>query len=197
MMRLFVVIVLFHHIFCVDYCIALNSPHYTRQLARENYKLVPYFAQSYVRKHQLRKNEKEELIQEGYCGFMKACSKYNASLGFRLSTYSGWWVRKHMDDYIKTLYKSKEMISYDEQLYRVLPSEEDYQSVLYGYSLHDWEKNLLYQKYRYGKTFQQIAKERGTSRDTLRQVYLRIYAKIRHQYENEMNAINRPALREE
>ena len=119
-MRFFVTIVLFHHIFCVDYCHALNSPHYTRQLARENYKLVPYFAQRYIRKHQLCKNEKEELIQEGYCGFMKACSKYNASLGFRLSTYSGWWVRKHMDDYIKTIYKSKEMISYDEYVYHFI-----------------------------------------------------------------------------
>ena len=196
-MRFFVTIVLFHHIFCVDYCHALNSPHYTRQLARENYKLVPYFAQSYVRKNQLRKNEKEELIQEGYCGFMKACSKYNASLGFKLSTYSGWWVRKYMDDYIKTLYKSKEMISYDEQLYQFMASEEEFKSVLEGYSLHEWEKNLLYQKYRYGKTFQQIAKERGTSRDTLRQVYLRIYAKIKHQYNNEMSVISKPALREE
>jgi RNA polymerase sigma factor (sigma-70 family) len=196
-MRFFVTIVLFHHIFCVDYCHALNSPHYTRQLARENYKLVPYFAQSYVRKNQLRKNEKEELIQEGYCGFMKACSKYNASLGFKLSTYSGWWVRKYMDDYIKTLYKSKEMISYDEQLYQFMASEEEFKSVLEGYSLHEWEKNLLYQKYRYGKTFQQIAKERGTSRDTLRDVYRRIYAKIKLQYNNEMSMISKPALREE
>lgn len=182
-MRSFIAFVfLFHHVFFVDYCIALNSPHYTRQLARENYKLVPYFAQRYVKKHQLRKNEKEELIQEGYCGFMKACSKYNASLGYKLSTYSGWWVRKYMDDYIKSVYKQKELISYDQQLYRILPSKEDYKQVLFDYSLHDWEKDLLYQKYRYGKTFQQIAKERGTSRDTLREVYVRIYGKIRHQY---------------
>ena len=115
---------------------------------------------------------------------MKACSKYNASLGFKLSNYSGWWVRKYLNDYIKTLYKSKEMISYDDQLYQFIASEEEFKSVLEGFSLHDWEKNLLYQKYRYGKTFQQIAKERGTSRDTLRQVYLRIYTKIRHQHNN-------------
>ena len=115
-------------------------------MARENYKLVPYFAQRYVKKHQLRKNEKEELIQEGYCGFMKACSKYNASLGYKLSTYSGWWVRKYMDDYIKSVYKQKELISYDEHLYQFISVEEEFNSVLEDYSLHDWEKNNIFPK---------------------------------------------------
>ena len=79
----------------------LNSPHKTRLLAQNNYKLVPYFSKSYCKKYNLKKDEKEELIQYGYEGFMKACQRFDDSKGFKISTYSRFWIQKYMDDYIK------------------------------------------------------------------------------------------------
>jgi RNA polymerase primary sigma factor len=38
----------------------------------------------------------QDLIQEGSIGLMKAAEKYDASLGFRLSTYATWWIRQSM-----------------------------------------------------------------------------------------------------
>ena len=49
----------------------LNSPDKTHKLALDNYKLVPYFAKPYIKKHSLNRERSRELIQEGYLGFLK------------------------------------------------------------------------------------------------------------------------------
>ncbi len=43
---------------------------------------------------------KEDLIQEGKMGLMYAIEKFDISKGFRLSTYSRWWIRAMIQDYI-------------------------------------------------------------------------------------------------
>ena len=68
-------------IYLVSLSEGLNSPQRTRYLANNHYKLVPYFAKPYVKKYFLKKDEKEELIQYGYQGFMKACQKYDERSG--------------------------------------------------------------------------------------------------------------------
>ena len=44
---------LFFIIFLLPFTESLNSPQKTKKLARENYKLVPYFANSYVRNYSI------------------------------------------------------------------------------------------------------------------------------------------------
>tara|TARA_B100001063_G_scaffold245684_2_gene282089 strand:- start:347 stop:886 length:540 start_codon:yes stop_codon:yes gene_type:complete len=161
----------------------LQSPKQIKQLAKDNYKLVPYFAKPYFRKHTLTYQQREELIQEGYVGFMRACAKYDETKGFKLSTYSGFWVRKYMDDYIKTIYKQKELVSMDNHLFRTIPYF-DSTSILDELGLENWEKELLIKKYKKGETFQSIAKEMKMSRDTLRNKYNILFYKIRQKYGN-------------
>ncbi|MBI04362.1 MAG: RNA polymerase factor sigma-32 [Pelagibacteraceae bacterium] len=42
----------------------------------------------------------EDLVQEGTMGLMYAIEKFDTSKGFRLSTYSRWWIRAMIQDYI-------------------------------------------------------------------------------------------------
>ena len=42
----------------------------------------------------------QDLIQEGIVGLLHAVRKFNPEKGVRLSTYSMWWIRASMQDYI-------------------------------------------------------------------------------------------------
>lgn len=41
-----------------------------------------------------------DMISEGNIGLLKAVDKYNPQLGYRLSTYSMWWIKAAIQDYI-------------------------------------------------------------------------------------------------
>ncbi len=43
---------------------------------------------------------REDLVQEGIVGIMNAIEKFDLSKGFRLSTYSKWWIRALIQEYI-------------------------------------------------------------------------------------------------
>ena len=160
---------------------ALNSPQKTRFLARNNYKLVPYFASKYSYKYCLKKYEKEEMIQYGYQGFMRACQKFDETRGLKLSTYSSFWIRKYMDDYIKDKMKNKKIIPLNQNLLYNTKSKYNSNSILEQYNLENWEKELLFRKYLKNETFKSIAVDLNVSRDTLRKIYNTIFEKIRIQ----------------
>lgn len=172
---------------CVSFCLltlvySLNSPQKTHKLARENYKLVPYFAKSHVKKYNLRKHQKEEMIQYGYEGFMKACERYDETRGFKLSTYSRFWIQKYMDDYIKDKMKNDLYISLTDDKMKCI-SHVETKSILNEYDLYDWERELLTRKYLNRETFKSIAKSLNISRNTLHPRYEKIFEKIRSQNE--------------
>lgn len=170
---------------CIVNC--LNSPEKIRFLARNNYKLVPYFSKKYIKKYNLKQQHKEELIQYGFEGFMKACEKFDDNRGFKLSTYSRFWVHKYMDDYIKDKMKNDLIIPLDVLIYNNLQENNEKNiDILNDYTLKDWEKILLYRKFYKKETFIDISKSLNISRETLRNKYNNIYEKIRIQ-DNKMN----------
>ena len=158
----------------------LNSPQKIRYLANNHYKLVPYFAKPYVKKYFLKKDEKEELIQYGYQGFMRACQKYDEKKGAKISTYSSFWIRKYMDDYIKDKMKNDKMVCLDDSIINMIKQKEEI-DILEKYQLDPCEKSLLERKFFKNETFKSIALDLKISRDTLRNIYSRIYEKIRLQ----------------
>ena len=166
-------------LFMFKYINSLNTPKYIRSLARDNYKLVHYFAKPYLNKYStLDKNERNELIQEGYVGLMKACEKFNESLGFKLSTYSSWWIRKYMDDYVKRHFKDKQYTISLDSIPNIQVKSKEYINVLQEYDIEPWERHLLEEKFLKKKTFILIAEEMKISRETLRKIYKKIYTKI-------------------
>ena len=171
----------FGHVLCLlSLCHGLNSPQNTRTLASKHYKLVPYFAKRYVKKYCLKKNEKEEMIQCGYQGFMRACQKYDETKGAKISTYSSFWIRKYMDDYIKYKMKNDNITYLDDSKIHKIKNEYS-NSILDEYNLESWEKELLIRKYMNRETFKSIAVDLNICRDTLRKKYEIIIKKIQLQ----------------
>lgn len=122
------------------------------------------------------------MIQYGYEGFMKACERYDETRGFKLSTYSRFWIQKYMDDYIKDKMKNDLYISLTDDKMKCI-SHVETKSILDGteYDLYDWERELLKRKYLNRETFKSIAKSLHISRNTLRPKYKKIFEKIRSQ----------------
>lgn len=56
---------------------------------------------SVVKKHAPANIPFSDLIQEGNLGLMRAVELFDASKGFKFSTYAAWWIREGMDKAVK------------------------------------------------------------------------------------------------
>lgn len=160
----------------INMCVGYNSPSKIVKLAKSNFKLVPYFAKPYIRKHYLNKYQKEELIQEGYIGLMMACRKYDEKHNLKFSTYSSYWIRSYMTLYIKKHYKNKNVTSIENspqlELLEKTPTE------IYIDNLNDDEKKLLDERYFQRKTYKQLGEIYNVSRETLAKRCKKIITKL-------------------
>ena len=158
------------------------------KLAETNFKLVPYFAKSYIYKHKLNTFEKQELIQEGYIGFMKACAKYNESKGLKISTYSSFWIRRYMTNYINKMYKRNNMIIYSDTFLKTTKvtnnNNFDFEDFISMYQLNSLEKDIIYRRYILKQTVKNIAKDYGYSRNTITNYCNKIKIKIKNNHFN-------------
>lgn len=73
--------------------IELGDAEAKKQLIQANLKLVVTIAKKSIHMSAL---PVIDLIQEGNMGLMIAAEKYNYRLGYRFSTYAGWWVKQLM-----------------------------------------------------------------------------------------------------
>ncbi len=66
---------------------------YKLKLLRANLRLVVSVAKSYA----ATSLEFSDLVQEGSLGLIRAADKFQASRGFRFSTYATWWIRQSIN----------------------------------------------------------------------------------------------------
>ena len=162
----------------VSKCWAYNTPQYTHDLARDNFKLVPYFAKPFVSKYKLSAYEREELIQEGYIGLVYACRKYDETFNIAISTYSSYWVRSYMNQYVKNIKKHKPPLVLEPDRYITPSTDAVTELALIMDNLEPWDREFVRKRFFDRMTIKELACYYSVSRNTITSYSTRIKHKI-------------------
>lgn len=69
-------------------------------LLLKNQALVVYIVNKYYSTKKEHKEKREDLLQEGTIGLLSAIDGFKPELGFKFSTYSTWWIRQAINNYL-------------------------------------------------------------------------------------------------
>ncbi len=75
----------------------------TEALVRKHTGLVYLFARKYAYKYSMEK-DLEDFVSVGYIALLHAWSKFDDSLGYKFSTYLGWWLIRYMGKFVNENY---------------------------------------------------------------------------------------------
>ncbi|NBP57577.1 sigma-70 family RNA polymerase sigma factor [bacterium] len=82
-----------------DY-VTTKSIKIRNQIVKQNQALVTFIINKYYSNKKEYENLKEDMIQEGIIGLLSAIEGYKPDLGYRFSTYSTWWIRQAINNYL-------------------------------------------------------------------------------------------------
>ena len=173
------------YVLCINCIYGYNSPQFCHNIAKDNFKLVPYHAKNYIVKHKLNSDQCNDLIQEGYVGLMLAARKYdeNNNINAKFTTYSSYWIKSYMSSYIKSMYKQKYnnidiydnlCKTYDLPVYTKINMDV----------LKPLEKEIVYRRYikKPRDISNDIAKEYGMTQNEVIKISLRGIKKLKTEY---------------
>ena len=88
------------------------------KLIEENLNLIPYIYKRYVIKDDLTKRWREDILQEGYLGLVRAAKNYNPDSSLSFSTLSHISVKRAMWSFIRILHNQnpQNLISLDTEI---------------------------------------------------------------------------------
>ena len=145
-----------------------------QKLIQENYKLVPYYAKPYFKKYKLTYDERNDLLQEGYLGFIRACEKYDINKNTTISTYSYYWINAYFNKYIKNMLLLKKNIPLQLDYYKTEPKK----IIIDLTTLTEPEIILIKKRYYHKEKLKYIANTYNISVNTLRLKYKKILNKL-------------------
>lgn len=76
---------------------ALRTVSDRNKLVRRNLNLVWFLADRYLKFKRIRHLTRDDLVQEGMVGLIRAAEKFDEKRGFKFSTYAAWWIRQAME----------------------------------------------------------------------------------------------------
>lgn len=78
---------------------SLKKTQIRNELVKRNMPLVSFIIGKYYTRPEHKKLY-EDLMQEGAVGLLPAIEGYDPNLGFKFSTYSSWWIRQAINNYL-------------------------------------------------------------------------------------------------
>jgi len=97
-----------------------GDPKAHKELFESNLRLVIFIAKKYLN----RGLERDDLIQEGSIGLLRAIEKFDYKRGFKFSTYSVWWIRQVIDKAIGDQSRTIRIPYHKNGLARVISRDE-------------------------------------------------------------------------
>ena len=155
-----------------DFISSLNFNYYYKH----NKNLVPYFATKYVRGYnQLSKDEKNEILQEGNLGLLKAAEKFDESKGFKFSTYARFWINRYMFNYYQKISKVKNNeYNNNDLIYKKINKNNNLKRssidiIFDSFNELEFEgRNLLKKRYIKKKSIKMLSKEYNCSQSIIK-----------------------------
>lgn len=86
------------------------------KLIEENLNLIPYIYNHFVTKNDLVKRWREDILQEGYLGLVRAANAYNPDSSFSFTTLSHISVKRAMWSFIRILHNQNVNLSLDKEI---------------------------------------------------------------------------------
>lgn len=86
------------------------------KLIEENLNLIPYIYNHFVTKDDLVKRWREDILQEGYLGLIRAANAYNPDSSFSFTTLSHISVKRAMWSFIRILHNQNVNLSLDKEI---------------------------------------------------------------------------------
>uniref|UniRef100_A0A6C0KZF7 RNA polymerase sigma-70 region 2 domain-containing protein n=1 Tax=viral metagenome TaxID=1070528 RepID=A0A6C0KZF7_9ZZZZ len=191
----------FNTLICV-YSLSLSKKQ-KALMVKQNTPLVQYFANRNNKQHYKNYNcpkiERDELVQEGMYGLLRAIDKYDPNFGTKFSTYASYWIQAYMIKYkneknhIHIPYLKRKTINRNtylsENLYYIEDKIEQsenkelinsFNDLFVGLELSDYDKLLLNKRFVNNLSYKNIGKELGYSRYKVEKDFKNLYSKIRY-----------------
>lgn len=102
------------------------------KLIEENLNLIPYIYNHFVTKDDLVKRWREDILQEGYLGLVRAANAYNPDSSFSFTTLSHISVKRAMWSFIRILHNQNVNLSLDKEI-----QDDDHGIVTVGELIED------------------------------------------------------------
>lgn len=150
----------------------------------DNMGLVYMFANRIMRKRNIPDQYKEDVVQEGVLGMMKALSKYDSSIG-KLSTYAFWWIRIFVNRSIRTLSDrySATVEEYEDEGVEGDPAEQEDVMLVAQCDAHlqrlPPKLEVLVRRRMEGETLKAIGQDWRVSRERVRQLEATAHQRLR------------------